>query len=288
MKKHSRILLIILSVIFALTPLASCNESITNETMPETTEKSEIPPNNGEWDEILISADGYYIVKKTIDTYNNYSISIGVVDADGKWIHELSQNNIFVQAYNEYPDYNFRKNNFYYLGEGVFILTIGAYIHNPNKTIKLGNGTPSMGIGGYECYFFNVIKNKQKVFEATDLSNYYNGYMLMYNSFRYNDNFYSVDTEGNINKLPCIHSSWISYSGHPIYSEGLFFAEDKFFDIFGSVAIDLTKYDLCGEGTPPYFINGQCTIQFKNSGGSVYEAIIDRNGNFVGQPQKIN
>ena len=38
----------------------------------------------------------------------------------------------------------------------------------------------------------------------------------------------------------------------------------------------------------PYFENGQATILFANNAGSVFEAVIDKTGAFVGEPEKVD
>lgn len=45
-------------------------------------------PNNGEWDEILCSGDGYHLVKKEVDAYDGYKFMLGVVDDSGEWVQE--------------------------------------------------------------------------------------------------------------------------------------------------------------------------------------------------------
>ena len=91
--------------------------------------------------------------------------------------------------------------------------------------------------------------------------------------------------------------------GHnfPVYSEGLFYAcTDKaaspgFYDIEGNMVIDLSSYNMgripysseMGVNAP-YFENGQATILFANNAGSVFEAVIDKTGAFVGEPEKVD
>ncbi len=53
-------------------------------------------PNNGEWDEILCSGDGYHLVKKEVDAYDGYKITLGVVDDNGEWVQEMTDTGTFV------------------------------------------------------------------------------------------------------------------------------------------------------------------------------------------------
>ncbi|MBO5281037.1 MAG: hypothetical protein J6B55_07505 [Clostridia bacterium] len=271
----------------------SYNEKEIHKTIIEKMQE------NGEFDEILCSGEDLFLVKKTEDNYNGFRILVGVVNQNGDWIHNLSSTNIFAKAIlkeSEKSDIlsgnkaQLGTGNFEYLGEGIFIASLGVTMHFPGYSRQIGIYS-STGSTGLECYFFNVKENIQISFPATDITPYHDGYMLMYQSNRYNSNFYNVNTKGEITKLPCIYDSWVGLS-FPAYSDGVFFAENKFFDILGNVVLDISEYDLYGseygeDSTPPYFVNGKCTIKFRNNGGTLYKAVIDKQGNFVEKPSKL-
>ncbi len=254
---------------------------------------------NYEFDEILCEGDNYYIVKKTQDNYDGFYVLIGVVNKDGEWIQDLSKNNIFASAFSDVAkktDFvngtaiEFSSENFYYLGEGIFIASLGVEINYPGYSKNVGHCS-SLGSEGLDCYFWDVVNNIQTSFTATNLSPYDDGYMLMYNSDRYNSHFFSVDKKGQLKELPCRYSSSWGI-GYPAYSDGVFFAEGLFFDINGNAILDISNYNLYGQEyndrrEPPYFVGGKCTIKFRNNGGTLYKAVIDKNGDFVEQPQKI-
>lgn len=118
-----------------------------------------------------------------------------------------------------------------------------------------------------------------------------NGYMLMYPSGRYNSHFYSVDANGNTKELPCIYNDDTGLQ-LPLYSDGLFFTENKFYNIKGEVVIDMSEYAVYGQefyddSTSPYFVNGKCVFKFRNNGGTLYECVIDKKGNFIEEPRAI-
>lgn len=270
------------------------------EDKPKETTTENVIENmkNEQFDEILCQGDNFYIVKKINDSYDGYFVSVGVVNSNGEWIHSLSKDNIFAKAFNDasgQKDWNGQKvtlnsDNFAYLGDGVFIASLGMKVHYRENVKKCGDyQKPASGV--LECYFFNVKENIQKSFEASHISENIDGYMLLYTSGRYNSPFYSLSSKGEIRKLPCKHSSSTSV-GYPIYSDGVFFAEGAFWDIRGNMVLDISNYNLYGneyndDKIAPYFVNGECTFKFRNNGGTLYSATIDKSGNFIKQPEKV-
>lgn len=277
------------------------------DTPPNLTPGSEEKPytridemqKNNEFDEILCKGDDYIVVNKTYDNYDGYYILVGVLNTEGEWMRELSKSNIFAKAYSDTSKktefvnggaIGLKSDNFYYLGEGIFIASLGVEINYPGYRVNVGSYS-SLGSSGLECYFFDVVNDIQTSFKATNISPYYDGFMLMYNSERYNSHFYRVNKYGEAEELPCIYSSVWSI-GYPAYSDGVFFAEGKFYDIDGNVVLDISNYRLYGleyndRREPPYFVDGKCTIKFRNSGGTLYKAVIDKKGNYIEQPKKF-
>ena len=69
-------------------------------TIPETTVPEITIPNNGEWDEILCSGDDYHLVVKHIDTFEKYTLQLGVVNSNGEWVaitEKVDNNKFYIQ-----------------------------------------------------------------------------------------------------------------------------------------------------------------------------------------------
>lgn len=239
------------------------------------------------WTTVLYSDDDYLIVRKDFETYDSYQIKVGVLTSEGKWIVPLTEDHIFANAIkNEsgkttltLSKTSITDDNVYHLGEGVFVLSLGVQVRSASGGITNVGNCSSVGSSGLTCYLYNATTGTQSTFSAVWLSLCENGYMLMYNSNRYNSCFYRVDSEGTVSALPVNHRvNDYRVSG---YSEGLFFANGYFYDIFGNIHIDLTAYKITNA---PYFKNGECTICFKNAAGTLYTAVIDMTGKFIVDP----
>lgn len=277
-------------------------------------------PNNGEWDEILCSGGGYHLVKKEIDTFEEYKIMVGVVDDDGEWVHELSDTGAVAECIQMYTDaYGAEENTlldsncYMYLGDGVFIGSPSLLVYSADSEYRLGLGDSFLTFdygdevvtSGWDSLFWNVIDNVQMGFRLTRISMFQDGYALLTRTADYDNTLYSIDTKGQITELPCniYYNSddpvYFQYK-FPVYSDGLFFAhgdgfQTGFFDIEGNLIIDLSSTDMTGIPyceelgiNAPYFENGEATILFKNNGDTVYRATIDKTGEYIGEPQKTD
>ena len=277
-------------------------------------------PNNGEWDEILCSGGGYHLVKKEIDTFEEYKIMVGVVDDDGEWVHELSNTGAVAEGIQMYTDaYGAEENTlldsncYMYLGDGVFIGSPSLLVYSADSEYRLGLGDAFLTFdygdevvtSGWDSVFWNVIDNVQMGFRLTRISMFQGGYALLTQTADYENTLYSINTKGQITELPCniYYNSddpvYFQYK-FPVYSDGLFFAhgdgfQTGFFDIEGNLIIDLSSTDMTGIPyceelgiNAPYFENGEATILFKNNGDTVYRATIDKTGEYIGEPQKTD
>lgn len=272
-------------------------------------------PNNGEWDEILCSGDGYHLVKKEVDAYDGYKFTLGVVDDDGEWVQELTDTGTFVEEVRfraEGSSETLRDSSCYmYLGEGVFLASPGVSVYTKDEEYRVGpwpdmitdSVTGQLDVAVWECLIWNVVDNSQAKFDASKISTFQDGYSLFCES---EDAFgggrlNALNTKGEITEFTCEFVPNKPGHNFPVYSEGLFYAcTDKaaspgFYDIEGNMVIDLSSYNMgripysseMGVNAP-YFENGQATILFANNAGSVFEAVIDKTGAFVGEPEKVD
>ena len=272
-------------------------------------------PNNGEWDEILCSGDGYHLVKKEVDAYDGYKFMLGVVDDDGEWVQELTDAGTFVEEVRfraEGSSETLRDSSCYmYLGEGVFLASPGVSVYTKDEEYRVGpwpdmitdSVTGQLEVAVWECLIWNVVDNSQAEFDASKISTFQDGYSLFceaedaFGGGRLN----ALNTKGEITEFTCEFVPNKPGHNFPVYSEGLFYAcTDKaarpgFYDIEGNMVIDLSSYNMgripysseMGVNAP-YFENGQATILFANNAGSVFEAVIDKTGAFVGEPEKVD
>lgn len=272
-------------------------------------------PNNGEWDEILCSGDGYHLVKKEVDAYDGYKFMLGVVDDDGEWVQELTDAGTFVEEVRfraEGSSETLRDSSCYmYLGEGVFLASPGVSVYTKDEEYRVGpwpdmitdSVTGQLEVAVWECLIWNVVDNSQAEFDASKISTFQDGYSLFceaedaFGGGRLN----ALNTKGEITEFTCEFVPNKPGHNFPVYSEGLFYAcTDKaarpgFYDIEGNMVIDLSSYNMgripysseMGVNAP-YFENGQATILFANNADSVFEAVIDKTGAFVGEPEKVD
>ena len=71
-----------------------------------------------------------------------------------------------------------------------------------------------------------------------------------------------------------------------IYSEGVFFAGNCFYDLDGNIVIDLSEYSPGKFRNEPYFENDKCYLEITNNAGTEYYTEIDHEGNFIYEPKK--
>ena len=296
---------------------SGANVSGSSETPSDDANSSQevTVPNNGEWDEILCSGDGYHLVKKEVDAYDGYKFMLGVVDDDGEWVQELTDAGTFVEEVRfraEGSSETLRDSSCYmYLGEGVFLASPGVSVYTKDEEYRVGpwpdmitdSVTGQLEVAVWECLIWNVVDNSQAEFDASKISTFQDGYSLFceaedaFGGGRLN----ALNTKGEITEFTCEFVPNKPGHNFPVYSEGLFYAcTDKaaspgFYDIEGNMVIDLSSYNMgripysseMGVNAP-YFENGQATILFANNAGSVFEAVIDKTGAFVGEPEKVD
>lgn len=284
-------------------------ETIYEDT--NTTQKTTIP-NNEDWDQLLCDGDGYYLVAKTIDAYNEYKVLVGVVNQDGEWIQELTCEGAFADGvWCSVIDGDILLNPscFYYLGEGVFLASPGVSVYTNDESHRVGprkntisydyTGDPDLKI--WQCLTWNVKNNSQQRFGASKMSVFQDGFLLFCAEEAYGGGTLRVmDINGEIRKLPCKYLPNKPGHNFPVYSEGLFYACDDehsdpgFYDIEGNRVIDLSEYEVgfiwysaSQRINAPYFENGQAIILLKNANDTVFKAVIDKTGALVGEPQKM-
>lgn len=295
-----KILALVLSLLLML-PLVACSDD-------GDATKADIP-NNGEWDQILCSGDGYYLVEKEIDEYDGYSIQFGVVDENGEWVQELTDTGAFAEGvkrriYDVLNEFGagdkFKEPSWYwYLGEGVFLASPATSVFDETTQTQVGppEDLSALPTGNGYVLLWNFKDNVQKEIHAPKISTFNDGYALYCSEDSSAEALRAVDKQGNVIKLPCLYLQNKPKHDFPVYSEGLFFAntldyEPGFFDIQGNLIIDLSEYEMEDVSyttyfNAPYFKDGKAEILIENEGGSVFKGTIDKNGKLVGEPEKV-
>lgn len=288
MLKKSILLLLATCMLLCLT--ACSTENVNTDTEVASVDDTQVPVSNGEWDTMLLNCDNqYFVVKRTVETYNSLTYEVGVVDKDNNWICEPSSSNSLAECItNETGKVaitgrttSVGSNNFYYLGNGVVVASLGVNVCTENgECVSVGENYSVTNSGLY-CYFYNIERNKSFYHNANSISTVIDGYIIIES-----DDWTRITDTGE-NEI-----DFVALRGP--YSEGLFLgtpdsnwhdAEYGFYDINGILCIDLSEYDLQDIETTK-FLDGYCNISFKNPAGNIYYATIDKNGNFVREPSK--
>lgn len=246
-------------------------------------------PNDGNSYQIVCGGDGIFLVKQLVQSMTENTTSYGVISHNGTWIQELTPyelcGNHPLSAADEDPDW--LNVSFEYLGEGVFCTIYrSTTIKHPVKQIVL----------------FNALTGQNFRWQASDrlsdendkiFGQFYDGSILA----RLDHQAYRISTDFEVTPLDVDADKIISYSegivfwaeenhtgaGTDTYSDG------KFYHISGSLAVDLSQYELVMEDAYNLYRynNGYAAVVIKGADGQPYLGIIDTNGEFNFEPQKI-
>lgn len=265
--------ILILICVLCSTP-DEVNSSNTDEATTEATY-----PRADEYDKVLASGDGYYLVSKFEESYNYATTKYGVVDVNGNWICSLSSKNGFaLAAQNVQNGYTeaFHEIQYDYIGEDMFLIRSACIIlgeeeipehyraswaTNGCSMIVRVDGT-RVGTGGYVVTRFK------------------NGCMFTQSG----PAGLVQKIEKNGNKTDVGYCK--DYIAQP--SAGLICLDYKFYDTETcEMRFDLTEYDLVADSSTLSFdSDGKLYFVFKNPAGTRYGVTINTDGEFVSEPQK--
>lgn len=257
--------------------LYSCGNlgSETNSNPPQ----NESLPGEKQYDTVLASGDGYYLVSKWVENYQEAYTEYGIINEDAKWMIPLSNDNAIAHAADGFSYYaeSYYTLKFDYVNNGMFIVRRQCCIFP--ESIDFYNYAESYIANG-GCYIINAETGLS--YEAGSfITKYYDGYCF-YLASRFGK-IIRLDKDGN--KTEFTNDGKIPW-GEP--SNGLIYINKKFYDIeTAEVRIDLTEYDLASEGDMVFNGDGQYTFTFRNPAGTRYSATIDITGAFVKEPYKL-
>lgn len=241
-----------------------------------------------EYDEVLASGDGYYLVKKEEETYNFATTKYGVIDESGNWICPLSDENGFAICANDVMEdwYNqyYGELEISYVNEDMFV--VKSYC----ALVEEG-GIPS----GYEttyathCRSFIVSADGDIITDGEYMmTKFYDGYCFSTNKF---GEVTRIDKEGKKVYLANrrSHTQW-GLEELDVPSCGLIYCNNAFYDINTcEIAIDLSQYQFSPNtirNARRFSSNGTFTFYFYNPNHNEYVATIDTNGDFVEPPKQ--
>ncbi len=241
--------------------------SILIDLLKESTKEESLEP-------VYMINKNLLFVQRIIDTYDKHEESVAVIDTNGKIIQNWNAD------WGVY-DIQYRAK----CGEYFFIIKKG-YIYNT-----------------YDCDVVNqegeIISEVHCKGERYDIGS---GYVF----FSLGGDFGNIMTPtGEVIELnyKSVYPSYCDHSGSLVegkdeigkVSEGLFYGFSKgnnntvayYYNTQGEVVIDLSTQAVNFEVTKlSDFSNGQATIEFIGANGKDYTAIIDKTGNFVGEPME--
>lgn len=241
-----------------------------------------------EFDHVLAYGDGYYLVIKQVDDgAENICSMIGVVNSDAEWIHPLRPDHIFVSGYygdsaeeKNYEEYI--KENTSYIGEGMFLL-IRKEMFGDTYTglVYTARDDEEFCIRQY-----GSLKKVQKAggisYEAEEKYSpavtYRNGYWVILRGNGKKKEICIADRFGHIRRT----GKRAQRLGQ--YSEGLFFADGCFYDIYLRPRLILEGYCIMNE---PCFQNGKSSLVIKTEQGEKYQIEMDRRGRLLGKPERL-
>ncbi len=292
--KTKKFIILIVAVAILLLAMLIIGLIVNNVVNNQNNDPEEKMPDSSFYDQILASGDGYFVVSKHEESYNSAETKIGVITSENEWVMNLSSSNIFGEATeietgkpvltggSTYLTYA-------YMGDGIFMCTLGVDIMRPGDEYSSKIGSFSLtGSLGYTCYFYNCKNNKSWQFTANCISPYDGDYMLVSNHGSVMDTqknqygqgewLFLVDKNGNPKDLDMVLEDVFS----PL-SDGVFLNGSYFYDTDGKPVLSLEQYNLVNREAI-CFIDGKCTINFKNPAGNEYIAVIDKEGNFIEEP----
>ncbi len=236
-------------------------------------------PGEGQYDTLLAFGDGYFLVSRWFENYQEAYTEYGIINEDAVWLIPLSKNNSIARAVDGFSPYaeSYYDLKFDYVNDGMFIVRRQCCIFP--ESIDFYNYAESYIANG-GCYVINA-ETGGAYSAGAFVTKYHDGYCF-YLANRFGK-IIRMDKNGNTIELT--NEGKIPW-GEP--SNGLIYINKKFYDIkTAEVKIDLSKYDIVSEGTKKFDNDKQFSFTFRNPAGTYYSVTIDMDGNFVDEPQKL-
>lgn len=214
--------------------------------------------------------EGWILAYSKSEDYLGTKIKIGVLDTKGEWIIPLNENN----PISEYIEKNGDSELEYsYLGDGV--VSFASYDYGYNFwNIK-------------DNYWFttDLIKLERFVIGnyVPENIHFENGITVFGTS---SGKVFRMTNRGETNEIEFDFDPGL-FVKPQMYSSGMFFYKDSYYNAYGQKIIDLSKYELSSDGPGP-FVDDRALIVIKNTSGKQYFTLIDKTGEFLFEPIEMN
>lgn len=238
-----------------------------------------------EFDRVLAYGDGYYLVIKQVDDgAGNTCSMIGVVNSDAEWVHHLRPDHIFIsgKSAGEKNCGQYIKGSISYIGEGMFLL-IRKETFGDTYTGLVYNARENVGFCVREYGSLEKDRRDGSISYGTEEKyrpavTYRNGYWVILRGNGKKKEICIADRFGHIRRT----GKRAQRLGQ--YSEGLFFADGCFYDIYLRPRLILEGYCIMNE---PCFQNGKSSLVIKTEQGEKYQIEMDRRGRLLGKPERL-
>jgi len=254
-------------------------------------------PGRDNFDRIIYCGEGFWFVRKTIETYYMRERQYGIVNARGEFVSELSAERFrAVSRYVRYPFggyriliYNVLDIGILYIGENMFIFYAhhgqsalsGSIFHLNMLPDRSGSVLDPDIDSRINFTIFNADTDEFIHSGHRDNITIRSPFRNDYTIISINRNVYRIYSDGTLYDLEI-------YSGRnnigPL-NEGVFFARNSFFNTNGELVLDLSRYHIVGR--IPCVIDGRIYFEFLNPAGTRFHVEYDIEGNRLYEPEMV-
>ncbi len=225
------------------------------------------------WYEYVIPSfeDDYLPAYKVEETYDSVTYSIGILGLDGKWASPLSSEHPILKTSTKWSETKLKR-SIAYIGDDIFaaynyIEKLSLYNLSNNKTylvdLEVGLTAP----------------------EETDFK-FYNGKIIWENIYSHETHYYSVDTNGNVEKFFVGNGSGsiLKHSESAVINDEYFWIDDELWDRKTTAKISEKDYNCYFDAKYP---NGYEPVIIENSAGTSYFSVKNTDG-YKFEPIKLD
>ena len=250
--------------------------------------------------EVLVGGDGVYLVRQTVKSMTENEIRLGIIDKNGSWICEPAVENMLTLPSDAQEKYMDGEVFYSYHGEHVFSAYYRTYYNegfNPADSYTM---------------LYDADSGQHSLFGNINFVDEYNDDDDTYTSYQFSNGETIAKSEGEIYHVQHVESRFSTTmimtdrpDGDVFYQDGVFFTgktygsgrnplsstpEGKFYNIDGSVMLDLSQYNLIlayGADNLYRYENGYAAILIFGEDSIHYLGIIDKDGQLVFDPVAV-
>lgn len=224
------------------------------------------------YDYVIPSFEDDYLVAYTVkETYDSVTYSIGILGLDGNWVSPLSSEHPILKTFDKWSETKLKR-SVAYIGDDMFaaynyIQKLSLYNLSNNKTyevsLELGMSAP-----------------EEETFK------FYNGKIIWENIYAQETQYYSVDTNGNVEKffIGQGSGSMMKHSDSSVINDEYFWIDDELWDRKTLSKVSKQEYNRYYDAKYP---GGYEPVIIENSAGTEYFALKNADG-YKFEPVKID